>query len=125
MEGTSAHEPAWLPEWHRRRALAADPETTAAIFLRLFEAETDKTIRPAGEQYLARRACPVLTVSVAASLKVKGIDEQWDRTVSRHPSSDSVAWDGVGHWLFQERPGQFNTLVLEWIIGLRTPAARH
>ena len=42
-------------------------------------------------------------------------------TCTPHPYSASVVLDGVGHWLFQERPAEFNALVLGWIDGL--PAA--
>ncbi|MFD1544571.1 alpha/beta fold hydrolase [Nonomuraea guangzhouensis] len=119
MEGPEV-EPAlaWLPAWHRRRTLGTSPETTAAVFLGLFDAPNEVTLRPAAEGYLRRRACPVLTVSANASLKAKGIDLDWDESVSPHPYSSAVAWDGVGHWIHQERATEFNELVLGWIAGL-------
>lgn len=110
--------PDWLGAWHRRRALGVSPEVIRDAFLGIFETGTDMTVRPAAEDYLARRTCPVLTVSAGASLTAKGIDGDWDRSVSPHPYSESVVLDGVGHWLFQERPAEFNSLVLGWIAGL-------
>ncbi|WP_157968528.1 alpha/beta fold hydrolase [Streptomyces geranii] len=107
-----------LPVWHRRRILGMDPETVHAVFLGLNEGATDLVVRPGVEEFLSRRACPVLTVSAADSLKIKGIDGNWDGSVSPHPYSESVVVDGVGHWLFQERPEEFNALVLGWIAGL-------
>ncbi|WP_427925087.1 alpha/beta fold hydrolase [Streptomyces sp. cg40] len=107
-----------LPVWHRRRILGMDPETVRAIFLGLNEDGADLVVRPGVEKYLARRTCPVLTVSAANSLKIKGIDGYWDTSVSPHPYSSSVVLDDIGHWLFQERPEEFNALVLGWIGGL-------
>ncbi|SDI63558.1 alpha/beta fold hydrolase [Nonomuraea jiangxiensis] len=108
----------WLPTWHRRRTLGTSPETAAAVFQGLFDAPNEVTLRPAAEGYLRRRTCPVLTVSANASLKAKGIDLGWEEAVSLHPYSSAVAWDGVGHWIHQERAAEFNELVLDWIAGL-------
>ncbi|WP_329219414.1 alpha/beta hydrolase [Streptomyces sp. NBC_01485] len=107
-----------LPVWHRRRILGMDPETVREIFLGLNEAATDLVVRPQVEKYLVRRACPVLTLSAANSLKIKGIDGHWDTSVSPHPYSASLVLEEVGHWFFQERPEEFNALVLGWIGGL-------
>ncbi|QXE34559.1 alpha/beta hydrolase [Streptomyces sp. GMY02] len=115
MEGSGPGTPAWLGDWHRRRALAMSPDVVSGIFLGIFDLESEKTVRGRAEEYLLRRSCPVLTVGAAASLKAKGIDGYWDKSVSAHPYSESVVWDGVGHWLFQERPDEFNALLLDWI----------
>ncbi|GII52373.1 hydrolase [Planotetraspora thailandica] len=109
----------WLPVWHSRRVLGTSPETVSGVFLGLFE-PNEVTLRPAGEDYLRRRSCPVLTVSAEASLKAKGIDLGWEESVSPHPYSRAVAWDGVGHWIQQERAPEFNALVLDWVAGLPT-----
>jgi pimeloyl-ACP methyl ester carboxylesterase len=108
----------WLPAWHRRRTLGTSPEIAAGVFLGLFDAPNEVTLRPAAEDYLRRRTCPVLTVSANASLKAKGIDLGWEESVSPHPYSTAVAWDGVGHWIQQERAAEFNALVLDWMAGL-------
>ncbi|MER5435104.1 alpha/beta hydrolase [Streptomyces sp. NPDC002588] len=111
-----------LRVWHRRRILGMDPMTVRDVFHGLFdEAATPLTVRPGVETYLSRRACPVLSLSSAASLKAKGIDGDWEPSLSSHPYSASVVLEGVGHWFFQERPAEFNALVLGWIDGL--PAA--
>ncbi|MEV1069081.1 alpha/beta hydrolase [Streptomyces sp. NPDC050263] len=104
---------------HRRRVLAMDPMTVRDVFHGLFdEAATPLTVRPGVEAYLSRRTCPVLSLSAADSLKAKGIDGDWEEALTRHPHSASVVLEGVGHWLFQERPAEFNALVLGWIDGL-------
>ncbi|MFG3289381.1 alpha/beta fold hydrolase [Streptomyces sp. NPDC048179] len=108
-----------LRVWHRRRILGMDPMTVRDVFHGMFdEAAAPLTARPGVEAYLSRRACPVLTLSAASSLKAKGVDGDWEESLSRHPYSASVVLDGVGHWLFQERPAEFNALVLGWIEGL-------
>jgi len=124
LENTAAAGPEAdaLRVWHRRRILGMDPMTVRDVFHGLFdESAVALTVRPGVETYLARRACPVLSLSASASLKAKGIDGDWEESLSPHPYSASVVLDGVGHWLFQERPAEFNALVLGWIDGL--PAA--
>jgi pimeloyl-ACP methyl ester carboxylesterase len=108
----------WLPTWHHRRALGMSPEVVAEMFIGMFETSGDVTRRPAGEEYLRRRTCPVLTVSTQTVLNIKGIDVGWDESVaSVHPYSLAVVWD-TGHWLQQERPSTFNALALGWMAGL-------
>lgn len=111
-----------LRVWHRRRTLGMDPMTVRDVFHGLFdESGTALTVRPGVENFLSRRTCPVLSLNANVSLKAKGIGGDWEESLSRHPYSASVELDGVGHWLFQERPAEFNALVLGWIEGL--PAA--
>ncbi|MEU1275496.1 alpha/beta hydrolase [Streptomyces sp. NPDC005799] len=108
-----------LRVWHRRRILGMDPMTVRDVFHGLFdEAAAALTVRPGVESYLSRRACPVLSLSAAASLKAKGIDGDGEEALSRHPYSASAVLEGVGHWLFQERPAEFNSLVMGWLDGL-------
>ncbi|MEU6372091.1 alpha/beta hydrolase [Streptomyces sp. NPDC046909] len=116
---TAGPEAEALRVWHRRRVLAMDPMTVRDVFHGLFdEAGVPLTVRPGVETYLSRRDCPVLSLSAAASLKAKGIGGEWEESLSRHPYSASAVLEGVGHWLFQERPAEFNALVLGWIEGL-------
>ena len=61
------------------------PEVVREVFLGLFQTAGGMTLRPAAEDYLVRRGRPVLTVSAGASLKAKGIDGKWDKSVSPHP----------------------------------------
>ncbi|MET7475989.1 alpha/beta hydrolase [Streptomyces sp. NPDC005648] len=124
LENTAAAGPEAdaLRVWHRRRILGMDPMTVRDVFHGLFdETAVALTVRPGAETYLSRRACPVLSLNASGSLKTKGIDGAWEESLSTHPYSASVVLDGVGHWLFQERPAEFNALVLGWIEGL--PAA--
>ncbi|MCI3276784.1 hypothetical protein [Streptomyces cylindrosporus] len=95
-----------LRVWQPRRALGMDPMTVRDVYQGLFdEAAVALTVRQGVVGYLSRRACPVLSLSAAASLKPKGIDSDWVEALSRHSYSASAFLEGVGHWLFQERTG--------------------
>ena len=37
------------------------------------------------------------------------------------PQSQTLAWEGSGHWLHQERPDEFNDVVESWIASLGAP----
>jgi pimeloyl-ACP methyl ester carboxylesterase len=78
----------------------------------ILEGEDKLGFRAESERYLQRRQCPVLAVYRDRARA------DWDATTHRHPYSKRVAWDGSGHWLHQERPAEFNSLVLSWISGL-------
>ncbi|MET8947047.1 alpha/beta hydrolase [Streptomyces sp. NPDC004542] len=108
----------WLPAWHRRRALGTAGDVIARTVAGLYDAHTGPVVRPACEPYLRRRTCPVLTVCSPASLAARGVGPDWDRSVSPHPYSASVVLDAAGHWPHQERPEEFNALVLDWTAGL-------
>jgi pimeloyl-ACP methyl ester carboxylesterase len=112
MEGPNAS--AGLAAWHRRRALG---------FRWQFLAETWKSqersgllYRPAADEYLGRRACPVLTIYTDAERA------EWEGSLLTDPRSRAVAWPDSGHWLHQERPMAFNRLVLDWLAELDAPA---
>ena len=108
MEGPAAA--AGLAAWHRRRALALPWEFLAETWR--CQEESGLLYRPAADEYLARRAAPVLALYCDAERA------EWEATTFRHPYSRAVSWPGCGHWLHQERPLEFNRFVLEWIAAL-------
>ena len=77
-----------------------------------YEAEGQFGQRSESEQYLRGRRCPVLAIYANADRAA------WEATIQIHPYSRQVVFDGSGHFLHQERPDQFNALVLDWIAGL-------
>jgi pimeloyl-ACP methyl ester carboxylesterase len=77
-----------------------------------YEAEGQFGQRSDSERYLRRRRCPVLAIYANPDRAA------WEATIQIHSYSRQVVFDGSGHWPHQERPDQFNTLVLEWIAGL-------
>jgi pimeloyl-ACP methyl ester carboxylesterase len=42
----------------------------------------------------------------------------YEATLFADPRSKSITWAGSGHWLHQERPVEFNTVVDDWLAGL-------
>jgi pimeloyl-ACP methyl ester carboxylesterase len=104
--------PPQLATWHRRRMLAVPDHVLVAAFEGLFEGPEQFGLRPASDEYLKRRTCPVLTIYADPAAAT------WEETTFTDPYSRAVGWDGSGHWLHQERPDDFNALVLDWIAGL-------
>ena len=84
----------------------------ALVFNGMYAPVDQSGFRAASEDYLARRRCPVLAVCQSADLGA------WEERIARHAYSRAVVWEGVGHWLQQVRPDEFNELVLDWIAGL-------
>ena len=66
-------------------------------------------LRPAADEYLARRLCPTLAVYVDAARSA------CDQAALTRPRDRFVLWEGVGHWLHQERPDQFNLVLRDWL----------
>jgi pimeloyl-ACP methyl ester carboxylesterase len=110
MDG--AETPDHLVTWHGRRVLATPPEVVAETYAGIYEPDDQIGLDPQSSEYLLRRECPVLAIY---ALPKRAAHEE---SLSRHPYSRSLAWPGAGHWLHQERPGEFNELVLDWIAGL-------
>lgn len=62
--------------------------------------------------YLTQRACPVL--SFYADPQRPSIETE----LFSDERSRSIGWEGAGHWLHQERPIEFNTIVSRWLESL-------
>ncbi len=107
-----ASTPPALATWHRRRAVGLPLEVITDTLAGIYEPDDQFGLRPQSDEYLARRNCPVLAVYAGEQ---RG---RWESSVFQDPHSRLVMWDGVGHWLHQERPEEFNSLVLDWIAGL-------
>jgi pimeloyl-ACP methyl ester carboxylesterase len=104
--------PAWLREWHRRRLLGTPPHVLAEAFEALWEGPDAIGTRPASDDYLSRRACPVLTF---------GPDPRrtgWESALFKDPRSAAVTWPGSGHRLHEERPAEFLLVVNDWLRSL-------
>jgi pimeloyl-ACP methyl ester carboxylesterase len=110
VEGTGTSEA--LRVLHRRRALGMDPTVLAEVFCGMYEPSNQFGFRAASEAYLARRHCPVLALHQTSETR------SWEAGIAQHEYSRTVLWEGIGHWLHQVRPEEFNALVLDWIAGL-------
>ena len=113
---TEPDAPAWLRTWHRRRTLGTPPELLAAGFRGMYCDDAQFGGQPRTDDYLAGRSCPTLALHRLPAMAA------WERTVLTHPASRVETWEGLGHWLHQERPAEFADLVLGWVAGL--PADR-
>jgi pimeloyl-ACP methyl ester carboxylesterase len=104
--------PAALTTWHRRRVLGMPLEVLIDTLAGIYEGEDQLGFRPQSDDYLKGRTCPVLAFYASQR------QAAWEATTHIHPYSRHIAWDGSGHWLHQERPAEFNSVVLDWVAGL-------
>lgn len=108
--------PPQLPVWHGRRIFAVEPHVLAAAVAGMVLAEDQFATMPESEAYLARVACPAL--AFRAGRQDPSTVAAWELAQFKHPYSRAIGWEGNGHFLHQERPEEFNRIVLEWIAGL-------
>lgn len=99
----------YLRVWRRRRVLGMRPLVVTMSHEAIWEGEHAFGFRPATDQYLAARTCPVLCVTADMS---RG---SWECETFQDAISRLVPMEGFGHWPHQEHHDQFNSLVLEWI----------
>jgi pimeloyl-ACP methyl ester carboxylesterase len=111
----TAATPAHLPPIHARRIAAFDPRVMAEA-MRGIVAPESFSVKPQSERYLQRIKAPAL--AFRAGKQDPSAVAVWEREQFRHPQSRAVAWEGTGHWLHQERPAEFNSILLDWIASL-------
>jgi len=98
-----------LRTWQLRRVAGVAPH----VLRQAFESQIQGLARISQAQpYLARRTCPVLSF-YADPARVAVETPLFIDTRSR-----AIAWEGAGHWLHQERPAEFNSLVDQWLSDL-------
>jgi pimeloyl-ACP methyl ester carboxylesterase len=98
-----------LRAWHLRRAAGMPVHVLRQSLHRMQAGGEVSALREPGVRYLARRKCPVLSVYAEPSRV------EIETALFADPSSRALAWDGVGHWLHQERPDDFNSMVDAWL----------
>jgi pimeloyl-ACP methyl ester carboxylesterase len=112
LGATETASPPFLRTWHSRR-IAGMPRNVLVEALESMSAGPGiSSLRSAGEGYLAKRRCPVLSVYAEPSRVPV------ETALFTDGRSQAVVWEGTGHWLHQERPDAFNTLVDSWMAGL-------
>ncbi len=104
--------PVWLETWHRRRVLGLPSHVVVETFFGMHEGAKEYVVRPAADEHLRRRACPVLAFHADPG------KADWDASTFAHGYSEAIGWKGSGHVLHQERPTELNALVLDWVAGL-------
>ena len=108
--------PPHLPVLHARRIAGFDQGVMWKAMAGLALPEDQFGVRPQSEPYLQRIQAPVL--AFRAGPNDPGSMAAWERPQFKHPASWAVGWEGTGHWLHQERPAEFNHLLLRWLGGL-------
>ncbi|WP_147381262.1 alpha/beta fold hydrolase [Nocardioides immobilis] len=67
---------------------------------------------PNSQQLWARRSMPVLAVGT------QEVVAEQERAHFKDHRSRAVTLEGCGHWIHQERPGEFNELLEDWLCAL-------
>jgi len=101
--------PAALKTFHMRRIAGVPGPVLVATLQGLFVGPDSLGYRETSVPYLQRRPCPVLVFYTDADRAA------FEAGLFDDPRSRAIAWPGSGHWLHQERPVEFNTLVDEWL----------
>ncbi len=108
----STATPAALKSFHMRRIAGVPGPVLVATLGGLFVGSDSLGYRDTSVPYLRRRACPVLAFYTDPDRAA------FEATLFEDPRSQSIAWAGSGHWLHQERPVEFNTVVDSWLASL-------
>jgi len=108
--------PAHLPALHARRIAAFDQGVMWKAMAGLALTDDQFGITAQSEPYLERVKAPAL--AFRAGKQDPSAMAAWEREHFTHPASRAVGWEGTGHWLHQERPAEFNSILLSWLAGL-------
>lgn len=108
--------PPFLAAWHVRRVMAMPQHVLLQAFEGMFKGPEQFCVRPAADDYLAKASCPALVFR--AGNQDPAEVARWEASLYRHPRTKAVGWEGSGHFLHQERPAEFNALLLAWLEGL-------
>lgn len=96
--------------WRKRRAIGMEPEVLLETMSGHLNDASGVAFRPQADDILRERNVPVLAFYR---------DEEkamWEASLSTHPSSRQQVTPRLGHWLHQEDPETFNSLVREWTL---------
>jgi pimeloyl-ACP methyl ester carboxylesterase len=105
--------PPYLAVLHERRLRGMEPDVIAKTFTGLISGPGQFARRADSEAYLQRVKVPAL--AFRAGEQDPSGSAAWERAQFAHPQSKAVAWEGTGHFLHQERPAEFNAIVLAWM----------
>ena len=111
--GYTPTSPVHLKPWHMRRIAGVPPHVLRDTGIGLFGGPEALAYFAVSEEFLRGRSCPVLAIYASpdrAALEAPLLTDSRSKT---------IAWDGSGHWLHQERPDEFNSVVESWIASLR------
>ena len=108
-DADAATQQSFLRAWHRRRASAMAPDVINESVLAIHGIQTPLVDRPQTGAVLERRRIPTF------ALHTRLATAAWEQALLKDPLSEVVCWEGMGHWPHQERPEEFNQLILKWL----------
>jgi pimeloyl-ACP methyl ester carboxylesterase len=117
LSHTAATPPA-LATWHKRRAAGVPVHVLRQTMAGLIGGEAPFILCSNCEPYYAGLEQPVLSFYIDPQRAAIAPD------VFAHPRSRTVCFEGSGHWLHQERPREFNSIVDAWLAELASDAGR-
>jgi pimeloyl-ACP methyl ester carboxylesterase len=106
---TNAGTPAVIRRWHKRRLYGMAPHVLVQAFEAMFTDPDAIGVRPASDDYLARRRCPVLSIWADPGRAA------WEAGLLKDPASVVVCWEGASHRLHEERPEEFVQTLEAWL----------
>jgi pimeloyl-ACP methyl ester carboxylesterase len=107
--------PPFLKEWHRRRVLGTPEHVIAGCLTGLYEGDEGIGRAVVAQEYLKQREAPRLAVYASDPAT-------WLEKTLPLGRLDEVQVLAGGHFLHQQRPGEFNRLALSWLRKLLVPA---
>lgn len=108
--------PAWFTVLAERRIDMLSQESLYGGFVALWDDPGGIAFRPAADDYLARRTCPVLAIHTIRSMA------SFEEATFSDPRSQAIDWEGTGHCLQVERPLDVAETVIEWASEIVDPA---
>ncbi|MEV0619872.1 alpha/beta hydrolase [Nonomuraea sp. NPDC050404] len=106
---TNAATPAVIRRWHKRRLYGMPPHVLVQAFEAMFTGGDAIGVRPASDEYLVRRRCPVLSIWADAGRA------RWEAGLLDDPASVVMFWEGASHRLHEERPEEFVQVLEGWL----------
>ena len=105
----TAATPAFLRTWHTRRLLGVPEHVVTGCLLGLYEGDEGLGRAVVAAGYLKQRTQPRLAVYASSAASTL------ERSLPVDDRDEVHAWEGAGHFLHQERPEEFNRLLLDWL----------
>jgi pimeloyl-ACP methyl ester carboxylesterase len=101
--------PEFLRTWHLRRVLGMPGHVVSGCLSGLYEGDEGIGRAVVAADYLRQRTAPRLAVYASAAAAT------FERSLPAGDRDEIHLWDGAGHFLHQERPEEFNRLLLGWL----------
>jgi pimeloyl-ACP methyl ester carboxylesterase len=109
----SPASPPFLRTWHMRRIAGVPHHVLHGALAGLFDGPEAIGFDTVSIPYLSQRTCPVLAFYVDPTRAAV------EAGLMADDRSKVVTCEGSGHWLHQERPGEVNHVITDWLTSLQ------